>query len=550
MYRKVLLMKKYDYIIIGAGSAGCVLANKLGEDTKNNILILEAGPMDRNLMIHIPAGVYSAYRNPKINWNYSTEDEPELFNRNVSIPRGKVVGGSSSINSMVYMRGHPLDYDRWQSECGLKDWSYDQCLPYFKAGENSDRGENQWRGGAGYLGVTRGSFQNPLFDALEEAGTQSGQGHSEDLNGFNPEGTARLDATRKNGRRCSAAVAHLRPALARGNITLITRAQVEKIVINGNSATGISYRHKDKTHSVEANKEIILSGGAINSPHLLMLSGIGPKDHLKEHGIDTKVDLPGVGQNLQDHATVILQYACKKSFPIHKVDQPHRKLATGIQWVFTRKGMATSNIWEAGGLIKSEANAEYPDIQYHFGPVGFEFNGTKISLLQAFAIHVDQLRPRSRGQVLLKSSNPFDKPLMAFNYLQDPQDLKEIVNGFKKARQLISQPAFDEFRGVELKPGPDVKSDAEIEHWVRNVAETDYHPSCTCSMGQGKMAVVDDQLKVHGIEKLRVIDASVMPQIVSGNLNAPTQMIASRAADMILGKPQLNPIKAKFAFEN
>ena len=466
------------------------------------------------------------------------------------MPRGKVVGGSSSINSMVYMRGHPLDYDRWQSECGLRDWSYDQCLPYFKTGESSDRGENEWRGANGYLGVTKGSFNNPLFDALEEAGPQSGQGHSDDLNGYNPEGIARLDATRKNGRRCSAAVAHLRPAIARGNVTLITRAQVEKINLNGNSATGISYRSKGKLHTTEANKEVILSGGAINSPHLLMLSGIGPAKHLKEYGIDTQIDLPGVGQNLQDHATTILQYACKKSFPIHKVNQPHRKLATGLRWVFTRKGMATSNIWEAGGLIKSEANVIYPDIQYHFGPVGFEIDGRKISLLQAFAIHVDQLRPRSRGQVTLKSANPSDKPLMTFNYLQDPQDLRELVNGVKKARELISQPFFDEFRGIEMIPGPEVKSDSDIEKWVREAAETDYHPSCTCAMGQSDMSVVDDQMKVHGIEKLRVVDASVMPQIVSGNLNAPTQMIAARAADMILGKQQLKSLKVNFAFEN
>jgi len=244
-------VKNYDYVIVGAGSAGCVLANKLGEDKKYKILVLEAGPMDYNLMIHIPAGVYKAYRDPKINWNYLTENEPELFDRNIPMPRGKVVGGSSSINSMVYMRGHPLDYDRWQSECGLKDWSYDQCLPYFKQGENSDRGENQWRGGDGNLGVTKGSFDNPLFDAFEEAGRQSGQGYSEDLNGFNPEGIARLDATRKHGRRCSAAAAHLRPALARGNITLLTKAQVVKINISGNSATGVTFKHKGKLHSVE-----------------------------------------------------------------------------------------------------------------------------------------------------------------------------------------------------------------------------------------------------------------------------------------------------------
>ena len=543
-------VKNYDYVIVGAGSAGCVLANKLGEDKKYKILVLEAGPMDYNLMIHIPAGVYKAYRDPKINWNYLTENEPELFDRNVPMPRGKVVGGSSSINSMVYMRGHPLDYDRWQSECGLKDWSYDQCLPYFKQGENSDRGENQWRGGDGNLGVTKGSFDNPLFDAFEEAGRQSGQGYSEDLNGFNPEGIARLDATRKHGRRCSAAVAHLRPALARGNITLLTKAQVVKINISGNSATGVTFKHKGKLHSVEANKEVILSGGAINSPHLLMLSGIGPSQHLKEHGIEVHADLPGVGQNLQDHSSIILQYGCKKSFPIHKVNQPHRKLATGIRWVFTRKGLATSNIWEAGGLIKSSPNAAYPDIQYHFGPVGFEFNNDKISLLQAFAIHVDQLRPRSRGQVILKSGNPLENPLMTFNYLQEPKDLAEMVGGFKKARELISQPAFDEFRGVELIPGPHVKSDADIVQFIRGAAETDYHPSCTCAMGNGEMAVVDERMKVRGIKNLRVVDASVMPQIVSGNLNAPTQMIASRAADMILGKAQLRPIKTTFAFEN
>ena len=543
-------VKNYDYVIVGAGSAGCVLANKLGEDKKYKILVLEAGPMDYNLMIHIPAGVYKAYRDPKINWNYLTENEPELFDRNVPMPRGKVVGGSSSINSMVYMRGHPLDYDRWQSECGLKDWSYDQCLPYFKQGENSDRGENQWRGGDGNLGVTKGSFDNPLFDAFEEAGRQSGQGYSEDLNGFNPEGIARLDATRKHGRRCSAAVAHLRPALARGNITLLTKAQVIKINISGNSATGVTFKHKGKLHSVEANKEVILSGGAINSPHLLMLSGIGPSQHLKEHGIEVHADLPGVGQNLQDHSSIILQYGCKKSFPIHKVNQPHRKLATGIRWVFTRKGLATSNIWEAGGLIKSSPNAAYPDIQYHFGPVGFEFNNDKISVLQAFAIHVDQLRPRSRGQVILKSGNPLEKPLMTFNYLQEPKDLAEMVGGFKKARELISQPAFDEFRGVELIPGPHVKSDADIVQFIRGAAETDYHPSCTCAMGNGEMAVVDERMKVRGIKNLRVVDASVMPQIVSGNLNAPTQMIASRAADMILGKAQLRPIKTTFAFEN
>jgi len=280
-----------------------------------------------------------------------------------------------------------------------------------------------------------------------------------------------------------------------------------------------------------------------------MISGIGPSDHLREHGIDVHVDLPGVGQNLQDHSCVILQYACKKSFPIHKVNQPHRKLATGIRWVFTRKGIGASNIWEAGGLIRSSSKAAYPDIQYHFGPVGFEYDDNKISLLQAFAIHVDQLRPRSRGQITLKSANPLEKPLMTFNYLQDPEDLAEMLNGVKKARELISQRAFDEFRGQELMPGQEVQSDADLVQFIREAAETDYHPSCSCAMGNGEMAVVDEQMKVRGVENLRVVDASVMPQIISGNLNAPTQMIAARAADMILGREQLSPIKAPFAFD-
>ena len=388
-----------------------------------------------------------------------------------------------------------------------------------------------------------------MFDAFEEAGPQSGQGYSEDLNGYNPEGIARFDATRKNGRRCSAAIAHLKPAIARGNITVLTRAQVLKLDIEGNSVSGVTFQHKGKIRSVKANKEVILSGGAINSPHLLMLSGIGPSEHLKDHGINVHVDLPGVGQNLQDHSTIILEYACKKSFPIHKVNQPHRKLATGIQWVFTKKGIATSNIWEAGGLIRSSSKAKYPDIQYHFGPVGFEYNGNKISILQAFAIHVDQLRPRSRGQVTLRSANPLDKPLMTFNYLQHPEDLSEMVNGFKKARELISQPSFDEFRGIELTPGSQIQTDKQIIEFIKSAAETDYHPSCSCAMGNGDMAVVDNQMRVRGIEKLRVVDASVMPQIISGNLNALAQMIAARAADMILEREQLSPIKANFAFE-
>ena len=543
------ILNKFDFIIVGAGSAGCVLANKLGANKRNKILVLEAGPMDRSLLIHIPAGVYSVYTDPKLNWNYMTEDEEFASNRNIFTPRGKVLGGSSSINSMVYMRGHPMDYDNWENEFGLKEWSFENCLPYFKAGENSDRGEDIWRGTSGNLGVSKASFDNPLFDAFEEAGKESGQGHSDDLNGFNPEGVARLDSTKKNGRRCSAAVAHLRPALARGNIKLITNALVEKINFEGKTARSISFRHKGKLHTVNSEKEILLSGGAINSPHLLMLSGIGPSDHLTKHNISTIVDLPGVGQNLQDHAKIELQYESKKGFPIQRVDKPLNKLAAGLQWIFTRKGIASSNIWEAGGLIKSTNNIPYPDLQYHFAPIGYEYQGDKLHLRQAFALLIDQLRPRSRGQVSLSSSNPNDKPFINFNYLKDPGDVKDMVNAVKKARELISQKSFDLFRGIELSPGPDIKTDSEIEGWLRMTVATDYHPSCTCAMGIGDHAVVDEQFCVYGIENLRVIDASVMPKIISANLNAPVQMIAARAADKIVGKNQMAPIKAPFAFE-
>ena len=543
-------MATYDYVIIGAGSAGCVLANKLSADGRHSVLVVEAGPMDRDMMIHIPAGFSEAYRNPQINWNYLTEPESELDGRQVGMPRGKVVGGSSSINGMVYMRGHPQDYDRWADELGLQGWRYENCLPYFKAGESSDRGANDWRGGDGPLGVTRGATENPLYDAFLESGAQAGQGTTDDPNGYNPEGVSRLDRTTRNGRRCSAAVAHLRPALSRPNVELKTRALVEELIISGNRAAGVRFTQHGQTQTAEAEKELILCGGALNSPQTLMLSGIGPADHLREHGIEVRNHLPGVGQNLQDHLMVEMMWACTRSFPLHRVDRPLNKLLAGAQWFLTRGGLASSNHFEAGGHIRGNEDVPYPNLQYHFGPVGYDLEGPKIKLIQAFHLSVDQLRPRSRGYLSLKSADPNTSPAMFFQYLSDPNDLRELVEGIKKMRELVAQPAFDELRGAELTPGPDFQTDQELEQVVRNLASTDFHPCGTCRMGDGPDAVVDAELRVHGIEALRVVDASVMPRVVSGNLNAPTQMIASRAADWILGKPQLEPFAARFAFQS
>ena len=546
-------MKKsneYDYIILGAGSAGCVLANELSQDSNNRVLVLEAGPMDHKLLIHMPAGVHKVYKDPSINWNYDSESEPELDNRNITLPRGKVIGGSSSINSMVYMRGHPKDYDYWASNHDLPGWTYAQCLPYFKQCESSDRGADDWRGDSGRLGVTKGKLENPLYQAFFDAGRQSGQGYSEDLNGFKPEGLARYDSTTRNGRRCSAAVAHLKPALSRANLRLEVRALVHRIVMENQRARAVVYEQGGKIYTVQASKEIIVSAGAIKSPQILMLSGIGPRDHLREFDIDAHHHLPGVGQNLQDHLNIAVVNECTKPVTFDRMNNPLRQLAVGLQWIFTRKGFVASNIWEAGGYIHGYTEVEFPNLQYHFAPVHYEYHDNDIKLFQGFTMQLDQLRPRSKGEIRLLSADPAHRPAAHFNYLSSPFDLRELVEAVKRIRELISQPAFDEFRGRELFPGPAATSDKDLENYVRVEANTDYHPSCSCRMGEDDMAVVDEEMRVHGVDGLRVVDASVMPDIVSGNLNAPTQMIALRAADYILGRPQLPEFHARFHFQN
>ncbi len=514
------------------------------------MLVVEAGPLDNKLLIHIPAGVSSVYKDPSINWNYHSEAEPELVQRQIELPRGKVLGGSSSINSMVYMRGHPKDYDRWQDELGLHGWSYADCLPYFKSGETSERGENEWRGGSGALGVARAKLDNPLFDAFLEAGLQSGQGQSDDLNGYQPEGLARLDSTTRDGKRCSAAVAHLQPALSRPNLHLMSHTLVEKILIENHAACGVRIRHGGESRDIHANHEVVVSCGAIKTPQLLMLSGIGPAAELSQHGIALKHEMPGVGQNLQDHLKIHCSWDCLQDVTYHRVDRPWNKLAIGMRWLLSHKGFGASNIWEAGGLVYSSEQVDYPNLQYHFAPVVASYLGQKIILEPGFTLQVDQLRPSSKGYVGLHSDNPADKPAVHFNYLSDARDVEELIQGFSRIEDLIAQPAFDAFRGERKDPAANLKSRREIEEWVRATASTDFHPSCSCRMGDDDLSVIDSEMRVHGMERLRVVDASVMPNIVSGNLNAPTQMIAARAADFILGKRPLQPQKARFHFQH
>lgn len=541
--------REYDYIILGAGSAGCVLANRLSESGEHSVLIVEAGPVDRKLLIHIPAGVYSVYKDPSINWNYTSEAEPDLQQRNIDLPRGKVLGGSSSINSMVYMRGHPKDYDRWNDELGLKGWSYADCLPYFKRGETSERGENEWRGGSGPLGVSRARLKNPLFDAFLEAGKTSGQGHSEDLNAYKPEGLARFDSTTRGGRRCSAAAAHLTPSLSRTNLDLVTHALVEQVLLENKRATGVRFQHRGKVQIIRANREVIVCCGAIKSPQVLMLSGIGPAAELNKHGISIRHEMPAVGQNLQDHLKIHCTWRCTRPITYQHVAKPWNKLAIGLRWLAKKEGFGASNIWEAGGLIRGNETVDYPNLQYHFAPISATYEGRKIKLSQGFTLQVDQLRPTSRGHVALNSADPIDKPAAYFNYLSNDHDLEELVEGYHKMNELVMQPAFIASRGERTEPLPDIKSDTEIEDWIRATASTDYHPSGSCRMGNDDDAVVDTEMKVHGIEGLRVVDASVMPNIVSGNLNAPTQMIADRASDFILGNTPLTPEFASFHFK-
>ncbi len=527
----------FDYIIAGAGSAGCVLANRLTEDGKTTVLLLEAGPEDNSPFIHMPAGVAQLLRTKKYNWQFDTEAEPNMDNRELYWPRGKVLGGSSSINGIVYIRGHASDYDDWEA-LGNKGWSYKDCLPYFIKSEcqigDLTTYKKEFHGTDGPLKVSTPALDNELFHAYLKAGEQAGYPLTEDFNGAQQEGLSTYQQTKFNGKRCSTAVAYLNPAKSRSNLTVITNARAGKITFEGTKATGIEYHQNGKTNTVKANKEVLICGGAVQSPQILQLSGIGKADELQAMGIQVVKDLPGVGENLQDHLDVGIQYYCEKPVTLARsVRNPFLGLAGLFNYMFFSKGLLTSNGLEVGAFLKSDPSLSRPDLQFHFIIAFMIDHARDMSSLRehGMMMHSCQLRPESKGSIKLRSTDPLDSPKIFANYLAEEKDQKVQIAGVKMARDIFSQEAFVPYLGKERMPGREIQSDDEILDYIRKKGETIYHPVGSCKMGNDSMAVVDGDLKVHGIQNLRVIDASVMPTLVGGNTNAPTIMIAEKIAD-------------------
>src|SRR6266571_1847014 len=519
----------YDYVIVGAGSAGCVLANRLTEDPATTVLLLEAGGPDEAQEIHIPAAFSSLFKSP-LDWAYETEEQPHLNNRRLYWPRGKVLGGSSSINAMVYIRGNRRDYDHWRA-LGNEGWSYSDVLPYFKKSENEERGASDYHGIGGPLNVTDHRTRNPLSHAFVEAGVEAGLALTNDFNGAEQDGVGFYQVTQRQGLRHSAAVGYVHPILSRPNFTLQTHTLVTNVIFEGTRAVGVASVHNGEHQQVTANKEVILSGGAINSPQLLMLSGIGPAHHLKALGIPVVADLAGVGQNLQDHPSIVVLYACTQPISLAHAQTPEHLQ----DFIDNKMGPLTSNLAEGGAFVRTQANLPMPDIQYHFAPVYYLNHGFTVPEGDGYTIAPCILHPQSRGYITLRSTNPEEAPIIQPNYFADEVDMQVLVEGVKIARKLGRTQAFSPFRDVETHPGPQAQSDEEITEYIRNYVETLYHPVGTCKMGNDSMAVVDAHLRVRGVEGLRVIDASIMPTVVGGNTNAPTIMIAEKAADLIKG---------------
>ena len=537
----------YDYIIVGAGSAGCVLANRLSKDASNQVLLLETGGSDKNIFIKMPTALSIPMNTEKLAWQFHTEAEPYLDNRKMHCPRGKVLGGSSSINGMVYVRGHAKDFDEWQ-EHGAQGWDYQSCLPYFQKAESFYLGKDAYRGDKGPLGVNNGNeMANPLYGAFIEAGKQAGYAATDDYNAAQQEGFGPMHMTVKDGVRSSASREYLDPVKSRNNLTIVTGALAEKVILEGKKAVGVEYSIDGNKTTAKATTEVLLSAGSIGSPHLLQLSGIGDSDTLQAAGVEVKHHLPGVGQNLQDHLEFYFQYKCKQPITLNGKLGLISKGLIGARWLFTRKGLGATNHFESCAFIRSKPGVEWPDIQYHFLPAAMRYDGRSAFAGHGFQVHVGHNKPKSRGAVTITSADPTQAPKIQFNYLQHQDDIEGFRACVRLTREIIEQSAFDEYRDDEIQPGKHVQTDEEIDAFVRQAVESAYHPSCSCRMGEDAMAVVNSSTQVHGIQGLRVVDSSIFPTVPNGNLNAPTIMVAEKAADMILGKPALSQAPVKVA---
>ncbi|WP_213609713.1 choline dehydrogenase [Pseudoalteromonas sp.] len=529
----------FDYIIVGAGSAGCVLANRLSEDSSNKVLLLETGGSDKSIFIKMPTALSIPMNTDKFAWQFHTQPEPYLDNREMHCPRGKVLGGSSSINGMVYVRGHAKDFDEWQQH-GANGWDYQACLPYFKKAESFYLGENSHRGGKGPLGVNNGNnMENPLYSAFIDAGAQAGYATTDDYNSAQQEGFGPMHMTVKNGVRSSASREYLDPIKHRSNLTIVTGALAQRVILDGKKATGVEYKVNGEVKTAQASKEVILSAGSIGSPHLLQLSGIGDTQTLEKAGVEVKHHLPGVGQNLQDHLEFYFQYKCKQPITLNGKLGLFSKGLIGAKWLLTRKGLGSTNHFESCAFIRSKPGVEWPDIQYHFLPAAMRYDGRSAFAGHGFQVHVGHNKPKSRGSVTIASPDPTQPPKIVFNYLEHQDDIEGFRACVRLTREIIEQPAFDDFRGEEIQPGQQIQTDEQIDAFVRQAVESAYHPSCSCKMGEDDMAVVNSNTQVHGMQSLRVVDSSIFPTIPNGNLNAPTIMVAEKAADIILGN---NPL--------
>ncbi|PKP69736.1 MAG: choline dehydrogenase [Alphaproteobacteria bacterium HGW-Alphaproteobacteria-5] len=528
----------YDYVVIGAGSSGAVVAARLAENQSVSVLLIEAGPVDKSLYIRMPAGLATLFRRRIFNWNYFTERQSALGGRRIWTPRGKVLGGSSSINGMAYIRGHALDYERWAEE-GAEGWSYAEVLPYFKKLEAHADRHDGYHGRDGAVGVTTGKCENPLFSSFIEAGLQAGYSYSSDFNGQQQEGFGRYDMNVDKGVRASSALAYLRKS--KENLHIQTGVLVDRIMFDGRRATGVSCIRGREKLLVHAQCEVILCAGAINSPKLLLASGIGPAEELKALDIETLVDAPDVGRNLQDHLEFFIDYRCKKPITAYGDMRLWNQARIGAEWLFKKTGKAVSNYCESGAFIRSDAGVPHPDIQFHFYPGAFNDLEDTAPSLHGYRVHVGTLRSQSRGTVKLKSLDPTVDPVIDPNYMSRDEDWKEMRACVRLGREIMEQDALKDFRGEVIRPTPEIRSDSEIDAFLRATATTAFHPSCTCRMGNDASAVVDPQCRVRGVEGLRVADTSIMPSIVSGNLNAPAMMIGEKAADMIAGRQPLPP---------